>query len=183
MVTTNVTAVFHTDTKPHTVKCCESCSALTGSKFSIMIKLVNFLNIYNYGLQSFCEHFLSTKIHVCTPPRLNKLTFTTPHPTNPPLPQTPFLHPLTLFLILCHHSHPHPIHPYQPHPTWVTLSTFLTHQVFTKLTNSGENCASLPRLGASPFTTCVSCSKTFVHFGYGNRPVATSICSDKTYCQ
>uniref|UniRef100_A0A6B0U7Z6 Putative secreted protein n=1 Tax=Ixodes ricinus TaxID=34613 RepID=A0A6B0U7Z6_IXORI len=54
----------------------------------------------------------------------------------------------------------------------------LMRQVLTKSTNSmvkqfpfslGLSC------GGSPCTTWVSCSKTLFHFGYGNRPVATSI--------
>ena len=55
------------------------------------------------------------------------------------------------------------------------------YQVLTKLMKSGENrVLSLSKLGASPFTTCVNCSNTLVHFGYGKRPVATSICTRKT---
>lgn len=42
--------------------------------------------------------------------------------------------------------------------------------------NFGENCLSSELLscGGSPFTTCVSWSKTLFHLGYGNLPVASS---------
>lgn len=50
------------------------------------------------------------------------------------------------------------------------------HHKLTKLMNLGENCLSSELLscGGSPFTTCVSWSKTLFHFGYGNLPVASS---------
>lgn len=51
-----------------------------------------------------------------------------------------------------------------------------TYHKLTKLMNMGENCLSSELLscGGSPFTTCVSWSKTLFHLGYGNFPVANS---------
>lgn len=60
---------------------------------------------------------------------------------------------------------------------WMNKTSTAYH-VLTKSTNSSEN--SIPskeaaNRGGSPCTTWNSCSKTLPHFGYGKRPVATSI--------
>ena len=50
-----------------------------------------------------------------------------------------------------------------------------TYHLLIKLTNSSEKVLSCGRRGATPWTTCCSWSNTLTHFGYGNRPVASSI--------
>jgi len=50
----------------------------------------------------------------------------------------------------------------------------LNYQVFTKFTKLGEKLLEACNRGGSPWTTWHNCSKTELHLGYGNLPVATS---------